>query len=121
MHASSAVITRMAGRWRTRAGSSFESLLRAKLNNDRKRSCRYGSPVRVRAAVVRSPMRIDGKRLTDHTVALLLVAAAAALRAAAGANDAATAFLLSSVAIATSAWLGGISPAIVATLAAIVA
>jgi PAS domain S-box-containing protein len=121
MHASSAVITRMAEALANASGVEFESLLQAKLNNARKRYCRYGSPVRVRAAVVRSPMRIDGKRLTDHTVALLLVAAAAALRAAAGANDAATAFLLSSTAIATSAWLGGISPAIVATLAAIVA
>lgn len=79
----------------------------------------YGSPVTTRAAVVPSGMRIDHKRLTDHVVALLLVAAAVTLDAVVGSNDALAAILLAGIAIAITAALGGVSSAIVATLGAL--
>ncbi len=66
-------------------------------------------------------MRSDRKRLTTHAAALLLVAAAVALRAAVSPADPSTAFAFFSVAIAVSAWIGGISEGITAVLAAVLA
>lgn len=66
-------------------------------------------------------MRNDQKRLTDHVVALLLVASAVTLDTVVGANNTLAALLLASIAVAISACLGGVSPAIVATLGAVLA
>ena len=73
------------------------------------------------AAVLRSGMRKDQKRLADHVVALLLVVAAATLDAVVGSNNTLAALLLASIAVAISAYLGGVSPAIIATLGAVLA
>lgn len=66
-------------------------------------------------------MRSDRQRLINHAIALLLVAAAVGVRAAFAPADGPSAFLLSSVAIAASAWIGGASAGLTATLAALLA
>jgi len=79
----------------------------------------YCSPVTSPTAVLPSGMRTDNKRLTDHVVALLLVAAAVAMNVVVGSNNPLAALLLAGIAIAISASLGGVSPAIVAMLGAL--
>jgi len=64
-------------------------------------------------------MRSDRTRLINHAIALVLVAATIAVRAALSATDTSAAFLLSSVAVAVAAWVGGVSPGVTATLAAL--
>lgn len=66
-------------------------------------------------------MRSDRQRLINHAIALLLVAVAVGARAALAPADGPSAFLLSSAAIAASAWFGGASAGLTATLAALLA
>src|ERR1051325_9536399 len=81
----------------------------------------YCSPVTIHAPVLPSVMRTDHKRLADHVVALLLVTAGVTLDALVGSNNPLAALLLAGIAVAISAYLGGVSPAIVATLGAVLA
>jgi GAF domain-containing protein len=81
----------------------------------------YCSPVTIHAPVLPSVMRTDHKRLADHVVALLLVTAGVTLDALVGSNNPLAALLLAGIAVVISAYLGGVSPAIVATLGAVLA
>jgi len=66
-----------------------------------------------------SAMRSERSRTADHAIALLLAAAVAIAHKIVAGTDPRGAFLLSSVAVALSAWRGGVSPGAVAALASL--
>src|SRR4051812_34449787 len=66
--------------------------------------------------MVMSAMRSERLRVADHAIALLLAAAVAVAHKIVAGTDARGAFLLSSVAVALSAWRGGVSAGAVAAL-----